>query len=380
MSVRNLRTALAALLLGGAVLGATAVSAQTTVSAAVGKPLQEARTLADSGRYKEAMARIDSAAAAAKSPAENNVVNQMKQYVAVKSGDPSIGGALGAKAKFAADANASRWDAVIAGGETLRKMNALDAQSMLVVAQAYYRKNDPAGCMRYIRSNLGAGAGGEQGLQLLQRCAYDAKDEVAERQALEQLVARTGKPEYWGQLLKLAQRARGLNDQNTLDLYRLKSMTGTLTTADEVSTYAQIALVRQMPAEAIAVVEKGIKDKVLPANDRTNRLLKLATDRNNEANAGAAKALAAAQAAPNGDALVTIGQQQITQGKAKEAIATIQAGIAKKPQNMAEAQLRLGTAYLAAGQRAEAVRAFNAVKGDEKSQMIAGLYAIYARR
>jgi len=379
MNIRNLRAAAAALLVGSAVLGASLpVSAQTTVSSAVGAAINEAKTMVTQKRYKEAMSRLD--AAPAKTAGERSAIDQMKQYVAVQSGDASIGGALGAKAKFAADANAGRWDAVIAGGEALRKANALDAQSMLVIAQAYYRKNDPAGCMRYIRSNLGAGGGGEADLQLLQRCAYDAKDEAAERGALEQLVARTGKAEYWSQLLRLAQRSRGLTDQNTLDIYRLKAATGSLTAADEVMTYAQIALVRQMPAEAIAVVEKGVKDKTLPANDRTNRLLKLAQDRNAEANANAGKALAAAQSAPNGDALVTIGQQQVTQGKAKEAVATIRAGIAKKPTNAAEAQVRLGAALLAAGQKAEAARTFAAVKGDEKSEMIAKLYATYARQ
>ncbi len=378
MNLRTVRAAAAVLLLGTAVLGATAVSAQTTVSSAVGAAVNEAKTLVGQKRYKEALSRLD--AAPAKTSGEQAVIRQMKEYVAVQSGDASIGGALGARAKFAQDAAAGRWDAVIASGDALRKAGALDATSMVVIAQAYYRKNDPKGCMRYIRSNLGAGGGGESGLQLLQRCAYDAGDQVAERQALEQLVARTGKPEYWSQLLRLAQRARGLNDQNTLDIYRLKSLTGSLTTADEAMTYAQIALVRQMPAEAITVIDQATKAKVMPANDRTARLLKLATDRNAEANAGAAKALAMANSAPNGDALVMIGQQQVTQGKAKDGVATIRAGIAKKPTNPAEAQLRLGAALLADGQKAEALRAFNAVKGDEKSVMIAGLYAVYARR
>jgi len=378
MKLHTLRAAATALLLGTAVLGATAVSAQTTVSSAVGAAVNEAKSLVNQKRYKEAMSRLD--AAPAKTAGERSVIDQMKQYVAVQSGDASIGGALGARAKFAQDAAAGRWDAVIAGGEALRKNNALDAQSMLVIAQAYYRKNDPAGCMRYIRSNLGAGGGGEAGLQLLQRCAYDAKDEAAERGALEQLVARTGKAEYWNQLLRLAQRSRGLTDQNTLDIYRLKALTGNLKSADEVMTYAQIALVRQMPAEAISVIETGIKDKTLPANDRTNRLLKLAQDRNAEANAGAAKALAAARGAPNGDALVTVGQQLATQGKGKEAVDTIRAGISKKPTNMADAQLRLGHALLVAGQKADAARTLGAVKGDEKSMMIAKLYATYARQ
>ena len=375
MNVRKLRAAAAAVVIGGVMLGATAVSAQTSVSSAVGRPLQEARQLADSGRYKEAMARLDTAAGAAKTPAENNVVNQMKQYVAVKSGDASIGGALGAKAKFAADAGAGRWREVIAGSVALKKTNALDAQSMLVVAQAYYKLSDARGCMSYIRNNLGAGAGGESGLQLLQRCAYDARDEVAERAALEQLVARTGKPEYWGSLLKLAERSRGLKDQNTLDLYRLKSLTGNLKTPDDVITYAQIALVRRVPAEAITVVNKGIADKMLPASDRTNRLLKLATDRNAEANANAAKLRAG-----NGDALVELGQQEVGAGKAKEAIFTIQSGIAKKPSSMTDAQIRLGTAYLADGQKAVALSTFNTVKGNPADEIVAKLYATYARQ
>ena len=44
-----------------------------------------------------------------------------------------------------------------------------------------------------------------------------------------------------------------------------------------------------------------------------------------------------------------------------------------------DAQLRLGTAYLAAGQKADAVKAFTAVKGNAADEMVAKLYATYAR-
>jgi len=136
-----------------------------------------------------------------------------------------------------------------------------------------------------------------------------------------------------------------------------------------------------MAAEAKAVLEKAFAAKTLPANDRNNRLLKLATDRTNENAANAAKALAAAQ--NDGDALVKIGEDLTGQNKGKEAVAMVQQGIAKKPKDMANAQIRLGNAYLAAGQKAEALKAFNAAaaaKGDEKTTMIARLYALYARR
>lgn len=381
MNFLTLRAVATALLLGTVSVGAAAPAfAQTALPAAVGRPLQEARTLADSGRYREAMARVDAAAGAAKSANENRVVEQMRQYVAVKSGDASIGGALGAKAKFAADAAARRWREVIAGGEALRKLNALDTQSMLVVAQAHYSLNDPKACMSYIRSNR---LGGETALALLQRCAYDAGDEATQRSALEQLVTATGKPEHWKNLLRLAERSRGLSDHNTLDILRLKAMTGSYNGADDVMLHAQMAIQLKMAAEGKAVVEKGVADKLLPANDRTNRLLKLATDRVNENAAGAAKALAAANSAPEGDALVAIGEDMIGQGKAKEAIAVIQSGIAKKPKDMANAQIRLGSAYLAAGQKPQALKAFQAAvaaKGDERTTMVAQLYVTYARR
>jgi tetratricopeptide (TPR) repeat protein len=379
MKFLTLRAAATALLLGSAAIGAaTSAFAQATVSAAVGRPLQEARTLADSGRYKEAMARIDAAGSAAKSAHENSVVNQMRQYVAVKSGDTST--ALGAKAKFAQDANAGRWRDVIAGAEALRKQNALDAQSMLVVAQAHYRLNDPKACMSYIRSNR---LGGETALALLQRCAYDAGDDVTQRSALEQLVTATGKPEHWKNLLRLAERSRNLSDHNTLDILRLKGLTGSYNGADDITLHVQMALQLKMAAEGKALLEKSLADKTLPTNDRNNRLVTLANARVAENAKNAAQALAAANSAKEGDGLVAIGEDMIGQGKAKEAITIIQAGIAKGVKDMANAQIRLGSAYLAAGQKPQALRAFQAAaaaKGDEKTTMVAQLYVTYARR
>ena len=41
--------------------------------------------------------------------------------------------------------------------------------------------------------------------------------------------------------------------------------------------------------------------------------------------------------------------------------------------------MRLGIAYLAAGQKDAALKAFNGVKGDDKAVMIAHLYSLYAK-
>ena len=129
------------------------------------------------------------------------------------------------------------------------------------------------------------------------------------------------------------------------------------------------------------MIEKAQAAKILN-DDRTNKLLALAKTQAAADAANQAKNLAAAKAAPKGDALVKIGEDQWGQGKAKDAIATIQAGMAKPLDDKNNAQIRLGMAYLSAGQKADAQKAFDAVKGRghaDKSAMVAHLWSLYAR-
>ena len=70
-------------------------------------------------------------------------------------------------------------------------------------------------------------------LRLQMTCASQSGDDAAMRNALEQLVGSTGKAEYWSRLLRLAERAKGLSDHQTLDIYRIKFLTGSITGADE---------------------------------------------------------------------------------------------------------------------------------------------------
>jgi hypothetical protein len=381
MTASNLRTALTAIFLGTASLGAAALvlaapASAATVSPKVGAALQEAKSLAAAGNYRGAMAKINEAENAPdKTGDDTQVIGQMKQYIAVKSGDASVGGAAGAKTKFANDYNAGRFKDVIADADLLRKNNAFDSTSQLIVAQAYYKAGDFSGCVRYTKS-IG---GSDTALELQMRCAYEINDDVSQRQALETLVSHGGKPEYWKSLLKLSERSSGLSDHNTLDINRIRLMTGNINTADEYSLLAQLALQLGNAAEAQSVIEKGMAAKVL-TDARTVRLLNLAKSQAAANAAGEAKTLAAANAAPQGDALVKLGEDQIGRGNAKGAIATIQAGLKKPLKDQANGQIRLGQAYLAAGQKADAARAFAAVKTPEKDAMVAHLWSLVARR
>ncbi|MEO8300195.1 MAG: hypothetical protein ABI608_00300 [Rhizomicrobium sp.] len=382
MTVRVLRAAVAAIFLGtaavAALVPAAPAQAQATVSAHVGGLLQEAQAMAKAGNWRGAMSKVNEADGQAnKTPADTAVINQMKNFIAVSSGDASIGGAAGAKAKFANDYNAGRYRDVIADADTLKKYNAFDAQSALLVGQAYYKANDFAGCVRYSKT-LSAS---DTALELLARCAYEVNDEATQRQALEQLVARGGKPEHWKLLLKLGERARGLSDHNTLDINRLRLITGSMSGKDDYISLVQFALQFKCGAEGVAAMEKGVVAKVL-TDDRSLRLLANAKATAAANQADRAKALAAANASPQGDGgsgLVDIGEMMIGEGKAKEAIAMIQSGMKKPLKDANNAQTRLGQAYLAAGQKADAKAAFAKVKAPEKDAMVAHLWILAAR-
>lgn len=377
----KLRGLAAAFLIGGATVGLVTVQMAAPAYAAsvrpsVGKPLQEARSLADAGKGSAAMAKIQEAEGVPnKTPAESQVIEAMKAYVEAKSGI----GSKGAQIKFDNDYNAGRYRDVIGpDAEALRSNGILNAENMRIVAQAYYLSGQKAECVRYIKDNFGGGAG-EGLLQMLMRCAYDIGDEDSMRSALEKLVSSTGKPEYWKQLLKASERAKGLSDHQTLDIYRLKLLSSTMEGKDDYTLLAQLAIQLGFPGEAQNVIQKGMAANLM-SDDRSKRLMTMAQGQAGQDAANMAKNLQAAQGAKNGDALVKLGEDLWGQGKYADAIKTIQAGIAKGVTDPDNAQIRLGMAYLGAGQKDAAIRAFNAAKNNPNQAMIAHLWALYARK
>ena len=79
-----------------------------------------------------------------------------------------ISSASDAKAKFANDYNAGKFKDVIADGELLRKFNVLDAQSQLIIGQAYYKARDYPGCVEYAKT-----LNSDVARELEARCAYE---------------------------------------------------------------------------------------------------------------------------------------------------------------------------------------------------------------
>ena len=380
MTKIKLHAVAAAFLLGTATLGGATLlmtaPAAAAVRPAVGEPLQQAMALAAKGDYKGAMALVDKASAVAdKTGEETSTIGQVKSYIGAKSGDVSLGGAAAAKNKLASDYAAKNYSGVIADGEALSKAGALDSTSAAVVAQSFYLSGNKAGCVKYIK---GAGAAADEAtLQLEMKCAFDLNDNATQRDALEQLVARTGKAEYWTQVIKLAQGEKNISDPQSLQLMRLKYLTGTLSGKDDYINLAQLDLQLGLPAEAATVLDKGTAAGLLN-DDRSKKLQALAKQQAGQVTSGMDAALAAANKDPAGDALVKVCLQQYSNGKAKDAVATCQSAQGKTLKDKDSAVVALGLVQVAAGQSAAAIKTLNADKGDSNGAQIAHLYALYA--
>jgi hypothetical protein len=364
MLSKSFRAAAAAFILGTATVAACSValtvSAEAAARPAVGRALQEAIREAGAGNLSAAHSSVATAEGMSGLTAgDRAAIDQVKQYIAQKAGSSGGGGCAGLYLK-------GDYRGVIA-------LHARDAQCMTLTAQAYYLTRDFTGCTRYIRDNFGGGAS-ENTLVMQQRCAYESQDNEGQRQALEQLVSRTNKPEYWSQLLDTASSTKGLSDHGTLDIYRLKLLTGSLTKGEDYNLLAQLALQMGFAAESAAVIQKATAAKV-QMGGRIGALLAMA---NGQAAANAANAARIA-ATGNGDALVKLGEDAWGQGHFPDALKYVQAGIAKGVSDKDNAQIRLGMAYLGTGQKDQAARAFDRANTDPKQKVIAHLWSIYAR-
>jgi hypothetical protein len=382
MIAKKLRAATAGLVLGTAAVAAvgvmTATPAEAAVRAAVGKPLQDAIAAVKAGNCQAATAKIRQAeGVGGLSAEEQKILGQTKQYAEVTfKGQCGVSSSEGAQAKFDADYRAGKFSDAIADESLLRKYGALNSNNLVIIAQAYYRMGNYKGCVRYASSHSGAGM---EMLELQARCAFETGDDAEMRTATEALVAAAPTPDHWNQLLSLAERSKGLTDPQTLDIYRIKYMTGGAKKADDYFTLAQLLLAAHLPSEARSVVEKGMQAHIL-VDQRAQRLLALTKQSQAGDFASLGKTLAAANASKTGDELVKIGEDYCGMGKYPDAIAAIVNGIKKDtlrdPDN---AQVRLAQAYFGAGQKQPALAALAKVKGSPNSQMVAHLWELYIR-
>ncbi|HSB95173.1 MAG TPA: tetratricopeptide repeat protein [Spongiibacteraceae bacterium] len=375
------------------------------VSAKVGKPLKEALELAQAKKFKDAMAKVQEAQAiSGKTPYEEYKINEIVAYVAINLQDYATatkayeatldsGELNAAEMKQRLDQltkiyyQAKNYPKAIQFGNRYLKDVGSDTEIALLVAQAYYLQKDYPHTIEATESLLKiANQSGqpikEEWLKLLMSSQHEANRDTDAMATLEQLLAKYPSAAYWRDIFVYLQNEGGSSDRKSMEMYRLKSMTGVLRDSEYVEM-AQLAMALGFPGDAKNILEKGFNNKVLgtgATKDRENRLMTLAQTNSATDQKGLPTFEKEAIAAAGGDADIKLGEAYASYGQYDKAIEAMKRGLKKgnlKAED--EAHLQLGVAYLGAKRNSDAVSEFKAVSADSKLAHLARLWVIYAQ-
>ncbi|WP_153141856.1 tetratricopeptide repeat protein [Paraburkholderia agricolaris] len=372
-----------------------ASDAVDTLRPEIARPLNVAQDAYRAHKYQDALAKIAQATAVPnKTPYESYMVEEMRGAAAAAAGDNALaaqayetllasGRLTGADEQRTAAALAGIYFQVKNYPLTIRtaqryiKAGGTNLDMRILLIQSYYLSNDCASVVSLLKPTVDAQARAgrvpdESQLQLLGTCAQRANDPGTYRSALEKLVAFHPKQAYWDNLLAAIRGKAGYSSSLDIDTYRLRRATGALSTADDYMQMTQLAIIAGTPIEGRQVIDQGFSSGVLGHDagaDREKRLQALAAKRAQSTVDSNGVPIPAFDAAFN----------QVFAGQAQQGLATMEALIAKGGMTHPDqAQLRLGEAYFIAGQKARAVQAFRAVRGDDGSADLARLWLLIA--
>lgn len=168
----------------------------------------------------------------------------------------------------------------------------------------------------------------------------------------------------WREAVFLYGEMSGIDDAALIDLYRLQRINRALVGNADYGRYAQLALDRGFPGEAKGVLDEGFAAAAIDRNQATLKALhalaatKSAGDRAALA-AQARTALAGAQAKP----VMVLGEAYFGYGDYAKAAELFRAAQGKAGVDAGLANLRLGMALAAAGDKAGATAALSLVQG-----------------
>jgi tetratricopeptide (TPR) repeat protein len=257
--------------------------------------------------------------------------------------------------------------------------NSLDPDTRLYIAGTLATAGQYKEALAQADPLLQAANPPEAALKFQQAVYFKMNDAVGRRAALERLALNYPKLEYWHDLLQLARNEKGINDEQTMDIYRLRLALGDLKADSEYQEAAQQALIAGYPSEAKTVLDKGTAAKAVQNSERVTRLFKKIND-DIMANVAIQTDLQK-KAGSDPNASVKLGMIYWSMGKFKESEDAIRAGIAKgKLADPEGAKVALGHALFSQGKKPEAVAAFDSVARNSKEAPIARLWSIYARK
>ena len=242
------------------------------------------------------------------------------------------------------------------------------------MSRAYYLSNDLASSKAELEKIVSqaetAGKAPElDDLRLLASVNAKMKDMTAYSANLEKLVTLYPTDEYWTDLVRRVPSKPGFRPALMLDVYRLEAAALKQMEADEYTEMAELALLAGFFTEAKQAMDAGYNAGVLGkgADAAKHKALR---DKATKNAADDAKTIASgdtsAAAAKTGQPMVNLGYAYVTMGEFDKGIALIEKGIAKGGmKNPEDAKLRLAQSLAKAGRKADAIKAFQQVKGND---------------
>ena len=373
-----------------------------TVSKGIAKTLQSAQNASKARKWSGCLADLRQAESAGGLTAyDTYIINELRGFCAFSSGDSatalrayesnlssqyatkaSMSGRI--KALMQIHYNATNYGKAVEYGRRAISNGTADSDVYTLIAQSYYVQNDFKNARdftgRWIADQEKRGQIPKQNaLNIYLTSCMKLNDAACTSAGFEKTVSYYPNPDAWANLMQSLFKAG--DEASMLQTYRLATEVGAMRAGSDYKEMAQLALEKGLPAEAQSAIEAGFARNVFVEQreiDSNNRLLASAKGKVAADKAGLAQRDKQAAAGKQGDADLVVAESYLSYGQYAQAIAVAQRGIAKGVTNAANAQLVLGIAQFRAGNKADAVKAFKAVKGNESLQRLAKLWSLRA--
>jgi tetratricopeptide (TPR) repeat protein len=388
---------------------AAAAAPQETVRPDLFKLLDPAavKQLMTEKKYPEVQARITQADAFPnKTPYETYVLDRMKIALGSATGNDAMAMAA-LEAVFASGRlpaadqaefilamgnyhyNAKNYPKAIEWFKRYQKESPTPQKVRPALARAYYLGGDYASAKNELVPLIAEGEKAGQpasleDLRLLASASAKLKDNPTYLTTMEKLVAQYPSDDFWTDLLHRVAGKPGFNAAHDIDLLRLASVALKTMAPEEYTELAELDLAAGFPTEAKKTMDAGYAAGVLGTGSNATKHKQL-RERANKGAADDAKNIAAGEAgaakAKDGAGLVNLGYAYVTMDQFDKGIPLMEQGIAKgiakRPDDY---KMRLGIAYAKAGRKAEAIKTFESIKGDDGATDLARYWIMWVNR